>query len=64
MAADKRLDADEMYRVKREQRQEDEWIQRDLAAERQEDTIKNLAKKEADRKKAKRMKEDQYLDNM
>ena len=62
LAADKRLDTAEMYRVMREQKKEQEWIQRDLAAERQEDTIKNLAKKEKDRKKAKRMKEDESLD--
>ena len=62
LAADKRLDTEEMHRVMRQQKQEEEWIQRDLAAEREEDLVKTMEKKERDRKKAKRMKEDESLD--
>ena len=38
-AADKRLDTEEMYRVKREQKAEDEAEQRKLARERERSTI-------------------------
>ena len=57
------IDNRELERVKRQAKQEEEWEQRALAQEREEDTIKTMQHKEKMAAKERRIREDQILDN-
>ena len=59
---DKYLDNEELQRQLRKVKAEQAEFEKMRARERQEDTIKNLAKKEKDKEKAKRLAADKRLD--
>ena len=57
------MDTQELLRQQRKVKEEQAEFQRMRAVEGQKDTIQNLEKKEKDKKKAKRLQEDKYMDN-